>query len=574
MPVAGMATHAAHEVKRRVWGPALPVLVASWRRRGFALQPRARFEVLLSLARALDGAPSPAADGLVQGRLTVGGADWGPLPPPNWAMTEAPPHVQFAAHAFDWADALVAAAVTARDPMVAKRARTLCETALLQWFGSAAHIPMAWEPAVRSARVLACLRAAARLAAAHAHGGDPSGGERRGLRDQLLGMAATAAVDLDLPFAHDDDGWPLLLQRCAIAAAETTFGEGNALVAACSEAERQFAADGSHVEGAPMLHAQALDALLTLRGTRVLAGIQEGRLDAVIERAAAWLAAVRHPGGCLPAFGDTDPDVLGGLPLCRTALVSPDTARPDPTISAWSARHGGTFAVVHTAAPAWPNRPGAAHDDQLALEWSCLDVRVIAGCGIGARPATGERAFERSAAAHATVELPGVPALELWDDNRVGRRGRIAHLRHGKAGPWSFVAAAALWPDGKLAHLRLCALHPRGTLAVADLLRGVDLPPPGVGHLPLAPGVTWDGQRLVTPAGPVRVDATVPLELVTNVRFLHRAPAGEGQELRYPVGAAGPAWIAISAPRAPGLDRALADLDAAWQTLAGAATLS
>ena len=350
-----------HESRQRAWGPLLPALVRLWAQRGAAHVGQARHDALLALGEALDAAPAPQTATLLAGRLWAAGREIAAFPPAHWGLPGAQPWEAYDAHALHWSEALVAAAAWADDLAASTRACALAESALATWQRAAPELPVAWEPWVRARRVLATLRGAARLVAAHAHAGDRTRGLGRGLRDALLATAATAVADLEWMLETHLDGNHLLTDLVALAAAEAVFGSGDArLRAAVGEAERQFPGDGGHVEAAPMYHAGLLDDLLTLRALRRDHSPAMARLDVVVGRATAWLAAVRHPDGRLPCFGDTDPDALDGLVLVRAALPRAVPLPLDRQRSVWAARHGPHFAVCHVAPALWEPQPGHA----------------------------------------------------------------------------------------------------------------------------------------------------------------------------------------------------------------------
>ena len=379
LPVGTHGWRALNEVRQRTWGAVLPLLVLTWHQQGAARAPKAKAEALLALGAVLNAAPPPPSTGLVDGRFVLSGREVSAFPPPDWQLPGARPLERYEADYLGWADALVAAATANGD----RAALALCQQALDGWQQASRRLDKAWEPYPRARRCLATLQAAARLTVMAHHGRDRIDPAHQALRDRLLVVAGAAAAGLDSLAERHLDGNHLLVDRIAAAAAEAVFGTGeSALVAAVTEAERQFPRDGGHVEAAPMYHALLIEDLLVLRGLLGARRPVRQRLDAVLARATAWLAAVRHPDGQLPAFGDTDPRVLQNLPLTRTAVSRTPPGVTDPWQSAWISRRGGDLAIVHTAPPAWDPQPGHAHADHLSVEWSWRDRRVLADAGL------------------------------------------------------------------------------------------------------------------------------------------------------------------------------------------------
>lgn len=573
LPLGTHAFRAVNVARQRLWGPLLPGLVAWWRQRGRDLAGQVRREPLLALGAALAAAPAPDAGDLLEGRFVVVGKAIEAFPPSDWRLPDARPLEVYEAHYMQWADTLVAAALSAEaDGWRAARALALLEAGLDGWTRASLTLPKAWEPYPRARRALACLQAAARLTALEHHGRDRLEGTHSALRQRLLETAAAAVTDLDLLTERHLGGNHLLVDRIALAAGEAVWGSGRAASeAAADELETQFPGDGGHVEASPMYHAQLLEDVLVLQALlSTTADGPLGRIRTRANRATAWLAAMRHPDGQLPAFGDSDPGVLSSLRLTRTALRRTTPLTPNPLQSAWVSRHGGHFAVVHTAPPAWDPQPGHAHADHLSVEWSCADRRFLSDAGLAGYDGDPNRALNRSAASHSTVEVPGAPSIELWATFRVGARGKVHSVQSGREDGWDWLTAVHTWPDAGLHHLRLVAHHPRGRLLVVDGLLSEAATPQGLGRLLLAPGVVWGPDDTLEHAGDfVRFQATETLQRDTGWRFDDRSQPKLGEELRYPVGGREGTWVLLSADAA---DFAAVRLlfGRRWQTLAAA----
>jgi hypothetical protein len=522
---------AVNDLRKRAWTPLLPGLVALWQARGREAARHVRLAALQGLGTRLQGAAAPDARGLCAGTLALSGLQV-PFPPEDWRLPGALPLQVYEAQYLDWADALAARIADTGEVEVV----TLAERTLTGWQAASPHLAKAWEPYPRARRTLACLRGAARLEALALHGRDRLQGSHLALRDQLLAIAASAAMDLGPLLERHLGGNHLLVDRIALAAAEVAWGEGDRhLQAAVAEADRQFPGDGAHVEASPMYHAQSCEDLLLLRGLVTTPGPLGKRLDSVLERALAWLAAVRHPDGRLPAFGDSDAAALDHLPLVRTALRRPGVT--DPRQSVWTSRHGGHLAIVHTAPPAYAPQPGHAHDDTLAVEWSCNDVRILADAGLAGYEGDRHRELNRSVASHSTVEIAGFPALELWASFRVGARGRVLAVDHGHAHGWDWLTAVHVWPRETHRHLRLVAQHPRGRLVIVDALRARDGTARGIARWILAPGVQAEGIEALR-VGHQRLQVTClgEVQLGSGLRFPERGGAATtGPELQVTV---------------------------------------
>lgn len=548
LPAQMHAFRAINVLRQRVVAPLLPVLVTAWRLQGAQAARRARDPALLNLGAALAAAPAPKAEALRNGRLHVVGRDLGPFPPVDWALPGARALDRYEVHYLDWAEALVAAGIAGDEV-----AFSLCEQALAGWNAASSHLTVPWEPFPRARRCLAALRAAARLTVLAHHGRDRLRAVPRGLRHDLLAVAGTAAAGLGLLAERHLDGNHLLVDRLALAAAEAVWGDPGSrrghLIAAIAECERQFPGDGGHVEASPMYHAALLEDLLVVqalvRDRPLQLAKEDQTLASTVVRATGWLAAVRHPDGRLPAFGDSDPDALVDLPLAATALGRTPPAATDATRSVWTSRRGGHVAIVHTAPPAWTPQPGHAHADHLSIEWSHADRRILADAGLAGYEGDPHRALNRSEASHSTVAVAGQPSIELWATFRVGARGQVGPIEGGQDGEWDWVGAVHESPQG-FQHVRLVAQSAHGALVVGDgVVANAEGPlPTATGRLLLAPGVAVAADKsLVVGRRHLQVQANVTLVPGDGLRFSRhpgRSPGAiaavwTGPELRYSV---------------------------------------
>lgn len=530
LPVHTHVFRALNDLRKPLWQPALPVLVALWRQRAQTAATASRAESLLSLGKLLAAAPPPRADALLNGQFEVGRRAICAFPPPDWHLRGARPLEVYEAHYLDWADALVAAALNEEFT-----ALQLLQSALASWTNTAATLPKAWEPYPRARRVLACLRAAARLTAVLHHGGDRWHDGLTSLRLQLLHIAATAAEGLKWLLERHLGGNHLLVDLLALAAAEAVWGQGDRaqrmLLAQC---RAQFADDGAHRENSPMYHALLLEDLLMVHSLlQPNAGERLQPLTPMIARALTWLRAMRHPNGQVPSFGDSDPLILQQLSLVRTAVLHAAGGEPDPVLSAWTSRRNGHFAVMHTAPTAFAAQPGHAHADALSFEWSRADQILVCDAGLAGYEGDPQRELNRSAASHSVVEVPGFPAIELWASFRVGARGRVGDVHAGRLRDWDWCAATHFWPDEKRQHRRLIALHQTGALLLVDhLTSDCD----GIGRILLAPDVT---------AAQIAAQSDCAISETIGSRFGGRRGTTTHTVLQYPVIAHKNIWTVL-----------------------------
>src|SRR5690606_36555911 len=83
----------------------------------------------------------------------------------------------------------------------------------------------------------------------------------------------------------------------------------------------------------------------------------------------------------------------------------------------------GPWMVLFDGAPVGPDYlPGHAHADTLSFELSFGTARVICNSGTSRYGLGPVREWERSTAAHNTVEIDGENSSEVWHGFRVARR--------------------------------------------------------------------------------------------------------------------------------------------------------
>ncbi len=206
------------------------------------------------------------------------------------------------------------------------------------------------------------------------------------------------------------------------------------------ELARQVKSDGSHEERAPMYQALLSEALLRLarvavrsptpRAARVGRWAQEAG-----ERMVGALRPLVHPDGDYALLQDT---ALGVAPtvaqLDRAFGLRGDTPSPGP----WRLPKAGYLGMVGQAgtalffdagAPSPPHQPGHAHAGALGVELSHAGRRIVTHTGVLTYEVGPERSYDRSTAAHSTVEIDGRDQSEMWAAFRVARRIRVESVK-------------------------------------------------------------------------------------------------------------------------------------------------
>ncbi|RMH50192.1 MAG: heparinase [Zetaproteobacteria bacterium] len=199
---------------------------------------------------------------------------------------------------------------------------------------------------------------------------------------------------------------------------------------------RQILADGGHDERSPAYHALVLHDLLELvRAWRHVGLTPPEPLCAPVPAMLRWLQVMTHPDGGIAFFNDA---TLGQAPGCAhlgrlavmLALAEEAHATPPGTVdlpeSGYMRLEQGGMVVLLDAAPAGSaDQPGHAHADTLSFECSLDGRRLIVNSGIDRYGDDAERRWQRSTAAHSTLEVDGADSSEVWGGFRLAGRAEI-----------------------------------------------------------------------------------------------------------------------------------------------------
>ena len=319
------------------------------------------------------------------------------------------------------------------------------------------------------------------------------------------------------------------LKALAFMALAWREGDGCAAVAAFSdEASAQLLADGGHIERSPSYHALVLEDVLDVLNLARRAGVRE-QLAGLAARALGWLVAMTRPDGAWPLFNDAAsgvaPTTAALLTYAAELGIAP-AAVPLGASGYYRYDRPGWSAWID-AGPIGPDwNPGHGHADVFAFELFARGRAMIVDTGVSTYARGRTRDYERSTAAHNTVELAGRSQAELWGAFRVGRRPRVYDLEVNPTG-------LSAWHDGYrhlgTAHARAFAFAP-DRLTIEDDLRRRYARADAVARLHFAPGVAVTLDRGAASAGGLQVRfigadevRLVPCEIADG--FNRRAPA-------------------------------------------------
>lgn len=203
------------------------------------------------------------------------------------------------------------------------------------------------------------------------------------------------------------------------------------------EVPEQILSDGGHFERSTMYHALAYEDMLDLMNLAVaypkLFNNQQALIDNWrdrIEHMGYWLSVMCHPDEDISFFNDA---AIGISPSPRELFYYVKRLGfPIPRVSnrvEWLKESGyvrvqqGSAVLLVDVAPLGPDYlPAHGHADTLSYEFSVYEQRLVVNSGTSRYGLGAEREYERSTAAHSTLELNGQNSSEVWAGFRVARR--------------------------------------------------------------------------------------------------------------------------------------------------------
>ena len=223
--------------------------------------------------------------------------------------------------------------------------------------------------------------------------------------------------------------------------------------------QEQILEDGGHFELSPMYHAIILEDLLDLinifEAFEVKQNHELKHLHMQIRKAALkmlhWSSVMLHPDGRLPFFNDTAINIsapfgalfdyaksldLGLLKISEYEEVKLENSG----FYIWKNGSSKLFFDVGEIGASY--LPGHAHADTLSIECSINGKNLIVNSGTSDYAVSELRAYQRSTAAHSTVEINGENSSETWSSFRVARRAKIVDRSSFKSNQSVFFSAS------------------------------------------------------------------------------------------------------------------------------------
>jgi uncharacterized heparinase superfamily protein len=396
------------------------------------------------------------------------------------------------------------------------------------------------------------------------------------LEPSFVGALAYHAGFLRRHLEYDVGGNHLIKDLKALAGLAVFFADERLLRRAVGRLTGQLAiqilADGGHYERAPAYHCQVLADLIDVaellqasgRGREAGMRAPVAELTSTIDHMRRWLGAVLGPDGQVPLLND-------GYPVSRELLAvlrpDPDPLTPDhpllvlPETGLVRAAVGGWHLLADVGPPCPRSLPAHAHADTLQCLLDVDQVPLLIDTGTSTYEPGPARRYERSTAAHNTVEIDGSDSTEVWDAFRAGRRARVTGLAaHSGSSVLTCEAAHDGYRGlgGRPRHRRRWSLTGDG-LRVDDLATGRGRHEIVIRwHLPVgATAQVTNGTALITStAGAflVTFEATSPVALAVETRPVATgfASTADAPVLTCRMNAHLPARATTSWSRAPG----------------------
>ncbi|WP_461117608.1 heparinase II/III domain-containing protein [Spirosoma jeollabukense] len=300
-----------------------------------------------------------------------------------------------------------------------------------------------------------------------------------------------------------------------------------------TELTAQLLADGCHYERSPMYHQILLDRLLT-----VLLALQHDRwhkedtLLAFLNQKASqmlnWLEAVTFRHGDVPMVNDS---TAGVAPTTRQLREKAGRLVPSPaeftasriaTVSTLEAESGYRFfrqdryeLMVNVGSIGPDHQPGHAHADTFSFLLNVDNSPIIVDNSASTYQLGQRRTWERSTAAHNTVEVNRINSSEVWAGFRVGRRARVKVQQDTES---RLMASHDGYQRDNVIHQRTWSVEETKICITDRLLERTDSKTnrAGVARLYFHPAIQIDRVDNVVMAGPIKIS----FSSVTNFNFL------------------------------------------------------
>lgn len=211
-----------------------------------------------------------------------------------------------------------------------------------------------------------------------------------------------------------------------------------------SELREQILDDGGHFELSPMYHSLMLELVLDILqlskeelAPEILAN-ESLYLTEIASSMSRWLILMCHTDGEIAYFNDSAVGIAE-IPACLINRVNMlignnSTQMADELFYLRSSGYirlckKDALVLFDVADIGATYLPGHGHADTLSIEFSLFGKRLFVNTGTSEYGNGARRQYERSTAAHSTVEIDRKNSSEVWSGFRVGRRARVRNIQ-------------------------------------------------------------------------------------------------------------------------------------------------
>ena len=207
-----------------------------------------------------------------------------------------------------------------------------------------------------------------------------------------------------------------------------------------NELKIQILDDGAHYELSPMYHSIIIEDLIDILELIRIYKYQNPILIKIIKtkvkKMIYWLEEIRHPNYEIPFFNDSTFGIAQnikslkkyaskfglskGLKSKKNLLILP---------SGYAVFNFENVFLICDVGNIGPDeQPGHAHADTLSFESSIDRYKFIVNSGVSTYEDSDLRHFQRSTAAHSTLEFNKINSSEVWKSFRVAKRANVKIL--------------------------------------------------------------------------------------------------------------------------------------------------
>lgn len=200
---------------------------------------------------------------------------------------------------------------------------------------------------------------------------------------------------------------------------------------------QQILPDGGHCELSPMYHNIILQDLidLYLLNNRSLVNRDknfENTLREAIEKMLFWSESICHQDQDIPFFNDSCLGISPKASELKKFISTIFKLKKFKNKDVNFFKHSGYISVIKNSYKAlldvgevgFSHNPGHAHADSLSFELSINKNRVFVNSGVSLYGDSKQRIFQRSTAAHNTVEVNSKNSSDVWKGFRVAKRAK------------------------------------------------------------------------------------------------------------------------------------------------------